>query len=141
MSAPARSASPLKILIVEDNQDARTTLRMMLSLALGHTVLEAASGAAAVQAAIDERPDVALIDLGLPDIDGHEVARRIRMAFDPSAIMLIALTGYGMAEDFVRTREAGFDVHLVKPVDFTALERLFASRGGAQVQSQVAGTP
>jgi CheY-like chemotaxis protein len=141
MSAPARSASPLTILIVEDNHDARTTLRMMLTLALGHTVFEAATGAAAVHLALAERPSVALIDIGLPDLDGYEVARCIRTTLDQSAIMLVALTGYGMVEDFERTREAGFDVHLVKPVDFAALERLFATRSGAGAQSHVAGTP
>jgi CheY-like chemotaxis protein len=142
MSVPERSPSPLRILIVEDNQDARTTLRMMLSLGLGHTVYEAATGAAAVQLALAERPHIALIDIGLPDLDGYEVARRIRTALEANAIMLVALTGYGMAEDFARTRAAGFDAHLVKPVDFSVLEKLFAAaRSTARARSQVAGTP
>jgi CheY-like chemotaxis protein len=114
---------------------------MMLSLALGHTVYEAATGADAVQLALAERPNIALIDIGLPDLDGYEVARRLRTALDRSAIMLVALTGYGMAEDFERTRAAGFDVHLVKPVDFAALEKLLAGRSTARAQSQIAGTP
>ena len=69
-------------------------------------------------------------------MDGHEVAKRIRAALDPSAILLVALTGYGTAEDFARTREAGFDVHLVKPVDCSELDQVFAARA----QSKVAGT-
>jgi CheY-like chemotaxis protein len=126
---------------VEDNADARTTLRMMLSLGLGHTVYEAATGAAAVQLALEERPDIALVDLGLPDLDGHEVARRIRAALDKSSILLVAVTGYGMAEDFARTREAGFDVHLVKPVDASELEKLFEARSRARAQSSLSETP
>jgi CheY-like chemotaxis protein len=124
MSATAHGHTPLRILIVEDHRDARTTLRMLLSMAYGHTVYEAADGASGIRSAIEARPDVALIDLGLPDIDGHEVARQIRAALD-NAIVLIALTGYGSAEDQRRTIEAGFDLHLVKPVDAPELARIF----------------
>jgi CheY-like chemotaxis protein len=140
MSTRTRSALPLRILIVEDNEDARTTLRMLLSLGFGHTVYEAATGSAAVQLALQERPDVALVDVGLPDLDGHEVARRIRAALDRAAILLVALTGYGTAEDFERTREAGFDVHLVKPVEGSELEKLFAARSRERAQANVSAT-
>ena len=117
MSANSEARSPLKVLIVEDNRDARTALRMRLTIAHGHTVYEAADGASGVQCALERKPDVALIDLGLPDIDGGEVARRIREVLDRRAILLVALTGYATAEDQRRAREAGFDVYLVKPVE------------------------
>lgn len=124
MSATPGARTPLKVLLVEDNRDARTTLRMLLSMAYGHTVLEAADGSSGVRSAIESRPDVALIDLGLPDMNGHEVARQIRAALD-STIVLVALTGYSSAEDQRLTVEAGFDVHLVKPVDSAELVRTF----------------
>lgn len=125
MSDTRLPRGPLKILIVEDNRDARTTMRMLLTMGHGHIVYEAADGASGVRSALELRPDVALIDLGLPDIDGHEVARRIRAQLDANAIVLIALTGYGTAEDQRLTRESGFDVHLVKPVESAALLRIF----------------
>ena len=111
---------PLRILLIEDNRDARTTMRMLLSMAHGHTVYEAADGASGVQCALEERPDVALVDVGLPDLDGYEVARRIRESL-ASDITLIALTGYNSEDDQRLAREAGFDLHLVKPVEFAAL--------------------
>ena len=123
MSAVSQIRAPLRVLIIEDNRDARTTLRMLLSMGYGFVVYEAADGASGVRAALDERPDAALIDLGLPDIDGHEVARRIRAQLDRS-ILLIALTGYGDIEDQKRTQAAGFDIHLVKPVDSAALAEI-----------------
>ena len=124
MSVTPHEQTPLRILIVEDHRDARTTMRMLLSMAYGHTVYEAADGASGVRSAVESRPDVALIDLGLPDIDGHEVARRIRAALEDS-IVLVALTGYGSAEDQQRAVESGFDRHLVKPVDPAELARIF----------------
>ena len=124
MSVPPRAQNPLRILIVEDHRDSRTTMRMLLSMAYGHTVYEAADGSSGVRSAVESRPDVALIDLGLPDIDGHEVARQIRAALD-KAIVLIALTGYGSAEDQRLAVESGFDLHLVKPVDAPELARIF----------------
>ena len=126
MPATSPSPGPLKVLIVEDNRDARTTLRMLLTLAHGHRVLEAADGPAALQLVIDERPDVALIDLGLPGLDGFEVARRIRAMLDRDEIFLVALTGYGDDEDRARTEEVGFDVHFVKPVDTAELAKLLS---------------
>lgn len=122
---PRMSAKPLEILIVEDHRDSRTTLRMLLTLAHGHVVHEAADGGTAVRLALAERPDVALIDVGLPDMSGHEVARRIRAALGPDGIVLVAVTGYGSADDRRLAHEAGFDFHLVKPVDGKALVRIF----------------
>ena len=117
--------SPLKVLIVEDNRDARTTMRMLLSLGFGHHVYEAPDGASGVRLALEVKPDIALVDVGLPDVDGHEVARRIRAVLDARAIMLIALTGYGSPEDQRLAQQAGFDVHLVKPVDSAKLVGIF----------------
>jgi CheY-like chemotaxis protein len=125
MSNDTKPAVPLNILIVEDNPDARTTMRMLLTIAHGHTVHEASDGASGVRAALELKPDVALIDLGLPDLDGHEVARRIRAASNAGPMKLVALTGYGTPEDRRLTREAGFDVHLVKPVESAELAKIF----------------
>ena len=133
MPAASPSPGPLKVLIVEDNRDARTTLRMLLTLAHGHRVLEAEEGTAAVALALDERPDVALVDLGLPGLDGLEVARRIRAVLGRDEICLVALTGYGEREDRARTEAAGFDVHFVKPVDTAALAKLLSEVAAARI--------
>jgi CheY-like chemotaxis protein len=126
MATSTQSRGPLKILIVEDNRDARTTLRMLLTMAYGHAVIEAGEGLSAIRLAVEQRPDVALIDLGLPDIDGYEVARRIRESLPRNEIFLAALTGYSDDDDRARTEEAGFDVHLVKPVESAALAKLLS---------------
>jgi CheY-like chemotaxis protein len=129
MPASSQSPGPLKVLIVEDHRDARTTLRMLLSIAYGHSVYEAADGHAAIDIVLQEHPDVALIDLGLPGIDGYEVARRIRSTLGRGEIYLVALTGHGGDEDRLRTEAAGFDVHLVKPVETAALAALLSQVG------------
>jgi CheY-like chemotaxis protein len=103
------------ILVVEDNADAREALRVLLELE-GHLVEAVADGAQAVDYARAKDPDVALVDIGLPGLDGFEVARRIRTV-RPRRPVLIALTGYGQPEDRQRATEAGFDSLLVKPVD------------------------
>jgi CheY-like chemotaxis protein len=110
-----------RVLIVDDNEDARETLADLCEY-LGHEVLQAGDGASAVRLASDEHPDIAVVDVGLPGMDGHEVARRIRRCA-PETI-LIALTGYGEREDVEASKRAGFDRHIVKPLDFPALERL-----------------
>ena len=102
------------ILIVEDNEDARDALRMLLELD-GHVVEAAAEGTQALELARAKDPDVALVDIGLPGIDGYEVARRIRAERGHEPI-LVAITGYGRADDRRRALEAGFDAHLTKPV-------------------------
>jgi signal transduction histidine kinase len=121
--ADAGASGPRRdILIVEDNVDARETLRKLLELQ-GHHVRVAAEGHAALEAVRAARPEVALVDIGLPGMDGYEIARRLRAEPDAGQrITLIALTGYGLAEDRRRTAEAGFDLHLVKPVDYQKLE-------------------
>jgi signal transduction histidine kinase/CheY-like chemotaxis protein len=126
VSEPMPHASaPRSILIVEDNDDAREMLRQVLAMQ-GHRVCEAAYGEAGVQLAAQLQPDVAILDIGLPDIDGYEVARRIR-AQSTRPVALIALTGYGQPEDQRRARDAGFDVHLVKPVSVERLDAAIAS--------------
>jgi CheY-like chemotaxis protein/anti-sigma regulatory factor (Ser/Thr protein kinase) len=121
---PEGGAAPRRILLVEDNDDAREMLRFALGRE-GHTVLEAASGHEGIALATSAAPDVALIDLGLPGRDGYEVARSIRAALGRD-ITLIALTGYGSADDRRRTEQAGFDAHLVKPLDPARLSALLA---------------
>ena len=123
MSSPAPSGR--SILIIEDNVDARDALRVLLELD-GHAVEAAGEGQEALELARTKDPDIALVDIGLPGIDGYEVARRVR-ARDPRRPVLIALTGYGQPEDRRRATEAGFDEMLVKPVDPTALAELLAT--------------
>jgi PAS domain S-box-containing protein len=134
VSTPAEAAvSPLAhemprrrhILVVDDNRDAADSLAELLRM-VGHDVLLAHDGAQAVEVATTHRPDTVLLDIGLPGMDGYEVARRLREQPDLVRTRLIALTGYGQASDRHATTEAGFEAHLVKPVDFVELERLLA---------------
>ncbi len=104
------------MLIVEDNQDAQDALKCLLEL-WGHEVMVASDGAAGIQLALAHRPEVALVDLGLPTVDGYEVARQIRAGLGASAPLMIALTGYGAPEQRAQALSAGFDLHIVKPVD------------------------
>jgi CheY-like chemotaxis protein len=120
-SERVRSDRPRRLLVVEDNVDARQTLRTLLET-LGHEVHEAADGEAGVVAALERRPDLVFVDIGLPRLDGYEVARRLRAA--KLAARLVALTGYGRDDDVQRAREAGFDEHLLKPA---TLEQLRAA--------------
>jgi signal transduction histidine kinase len=113
------------VLVVEDNDDARETLLHMLQLE-GHRVRVAADGVAALDAVRASPPDIALIDIGLPRMDGYELARHIRAERSDKRPYLIAVTGYGLPEDRQRTREAGFDLHLVKPVDPRTLAAVLA---------------
>lgn len=106
----------LRILVVEDNDDAREMLRTLLQMA-GHEVHEAADGLEALQVAGRVRPDVALIDIGLPGLDGLEVASRLRAGVDGNRPLLAAVTGYGQMNDRRKAIDAGFDLHLTKPVD------------------------
>jgi signal transduction histidine kinase/ActR/RegA family two-component response regulator len=113
----------LRVLVVEDNLDGRESLRELLEI-WGHRVEMAETGTQGVDKALADPPDAALIDIGLPELDGNEVARRIRAAIEPGATALIAMTGYGQPEDRRRALEAGFDTYLVKPVDPGDLSRL-----------------
>ena len=120
-------AAAREVLIVEDNADARDTLKRMLEID-GHRVRVAVDGPAALAALKAAVPDVALIDIGLPQMDGYELARRIRAELNDRRPLLVAVTGYGLPEDRRRAHEAGFDVHLVKPVDFAQLADVLARR-------------
>jgi signal transduction histidine kinase len=130
VTAPAFAASTgLDILVVDDNADAAETLSMYLE-ALGHQISIAADGASALELAGRKVPRVLLLDIGLPDIDGYELARRLRAVPRTAGATLIALTGYGQPGDRERSRSAGFDYHLTKPVDANALARLLAALPG-----------
>ena len=115
------------VLLIEDNADAREALRVLLELD-GYDVEAAADGPQGLEIAQAKAPTVALIDIGLPGIDGYEVARRLRALSGPGAF-LVALTGYSDPDDRRRAEEAGFDAHVVKPVDPDELTRLLARRG------------
>jgi CheY-like chemotaxis protein len=120
----ARASGTQRILIVEDNADSREMLRFLLELA-GHEVHEASDGPGGLEALSRLRPDVALVDVGLPGFDGYELARRAREAGHTAR--LVALTGYGLPEDHRRSREAGFDAHLVKPVESAQLSAVLGA--------------
>src|SRR4030095_3900381 len=141
--APVRSrsseaAAGLHILVVEDNRDGRESLRDLLEI-WGHRVAVAESGPAGIEKAFSVRPEVALIDIGLPGLDGNEVARQIRSILDGDAISLIAMTGYGQPEDRRRALQAGFDFYLVKPVDPTVLSQLLYTVRHRGMARQAAG--
>jgi CheY-like chemotaxis protein len=118
-----------RILIVEDDADNRDMMRILLE-SLGHEVHDAADGASGVEAAARLEPEIVLIDIGLPGIDGYEVARRIR-ATVRGRPRLVALSGYGQPEDKQRAFAAGFDDHLVKPADPQRLAAILAGPSGA----------
>jgi len=125
-----------KIVLVEDQADNRKMLTRWLQLK-GHSVQNAPDGLAAVALIEREQPDVALVDIGLPKIDGYEVARRIRAGKSSSEMRLIALTGYGQPADIEAALQAGFDHHLVKPVNPDDLDRLLAGDGHLAKQPSV----
>jgi signal transduction histidine kinase/ActR/RegA family two-component response regulator len=121
----ASTGTARHVLVIEDNADAREMLRMALELD-GHRVETAEDGTSGVEAALRSTPDVVLVDIGLPGLDGYAVARRLRAALG-HRVTLVALTGYGQTDDRRRTAEAGFDAHLVKPVDPDVLTRALAT--------------
>jgi two-component system CheB/CheR fusion protein len=124
---PAPLAVPCRVLIVDDNADSAETLAMLLSHA-GHRVETAADGPSALASALEIRPDVIVLDIGLPGMTGYEVAQRLRAEPSMASTFLIALTGYGRPEDAQLAQAAGFDVHLVKPVSPRVLLDLLAQR-------------
>jgi PAS domain S-box-containing protein len=122
---PVRS-SGRRLLVVDDNRDAADSLATLLRLQ-GHDVRVAHDGLAALEAAMSYRPEMVFLDIGMPAMDGYEVARRLRQQSNLENIRLVALTGWGQKEDRRRTKEAGFDYHLVKPAEPSSLEALLAS--------------
>jgi len=124
--ARASAATGLKLMIVDDNKDAADVLATLLELE-GHRVLVETDACAALQRASNEKPQVMLLDIGLPTVDGYELARRLRQSPETASATLVALTGYGREEDRRRSLEAGFDHHLVKPVAPERLSSLLSS--------------
>jgi signal transduction histidine kinase/ActR/RegA family two-component response regulator len=126
---PNEKAKPtgpsLRVLVVEDNVDTATSLALLLTES-GHDVRTAHDGPTALGAALDYRPDVALLDIGLPGIDGFEVAKRMRQQPILQKVVMVAMTGYGKASDRQRSEEAGFDHYLVKPVKFEKVQEILA---------------
>ena len=114
--------APLRVLVVDDNVDAAAVLAALLRL-LGHEVTLAHDGPAALAAAAAAPPDLVLLDIGLPGMDGYAIAARLRAAGHTRAA-LVAVTGYGREDDVRRSRDAGFDHHLVKPVSLAELQRI-----------------
>ncbi|HTU26315.1 MAG TPA: ATP-binding protein [Pirellulales bacterium] len=128
-ATPGVSGLPQRrVLVVDDNEDAAASMGMLLRF-LGTQVQVVHSGEAALEAIEANRPDVVLLDIGMPGLDGYEVAKRVRQRADFNNIMLIALTGWGQSDDRDRTRKAGFDYHLVKPADITVLQSLLTAAG------------
>jgi PAS domain S-box-containing protein len=128
MDRPAATTSErLRILVVDDNVDSTESLALLLRLQ-GHEVRTARDGPSALELAATFRPEVLLLDIGMPGMSGYEVARQTRQMPEVSNAFLVAQTGWAQDEDRRRALEAGFDHHLVKPVDFAALEQLLASR-------------
>jgi CheY-like chemotaxis protein len=125
VEAPASptEAGALRILVVEDNTDARETLRALLE-AEGHEVLAVGDGAQALEQVRAFAPEIALLDLGLPGMDGYALARALRTMPECSGAVIAAISGYGQPEDRARSKAAGFDEHLVKPVDPERLRAL-----------------
>jgi CheY-like chemotaxis protein len=116
----------LRLLVVDDNVDAAEMLELLLTKS-GHEVRIAHDGPAALVAAPEFRPHVVLLDIGLPEIDGYEVAKRIRQQPALANVVLVALTGYGQESIRQRSQEAGFDHHLVKPADFQKVQQILAT--------------
>jgi PAS domain S-box-containing protein len=120
---PASSARQRRILVVDDNSDSAESMALLLR-ASGHDVHTAHDGASALEQADAHKPEIVLLDIGLPGISGYTVAKRLRELPGLSAVKLIAMTGYGQEEDRKRSRDAGFDHHLIKPVDIAVLGAL-----------------
>lgn len=125
---PAQSETPLhrfRILVVDDNHDSALSLAMVLGM-MGHETRTAHDGETALATAESFNPQVVLLDIGLPKMNGYEVAQRIRESAWGTTMFLIAVTGWGQAEDRARSAEVGLDLHMVKPVEPTALQAVLA---------------
>src|SRR4030095_14792844 len=121
------SAQTSRLLVVDDNMDSADMLVMLLQM-FGHEAKAAYSGQTALEAAVVYQPDFVLLDIGLPDMNGYEVARHLRQQPETKDVRLIAMTGYGQDSDRQRSQEAGCEHHLVKPVDPQKLQDLLATR-------------
>jgi len=125
-AAPAGAARALRVLVVDDNVDAAATLGMLLE-ACGYAVTTENDALRALERALAEGPDAVLLDIGLPEMDGNELARRLRADPRTSQALLVAVTGYGQEQDRRAALEAGFDHHLVKPIDLDRLTAILAA--------------
>ena len=137
---PAKPGRPYEVLLVEDNWDVAESMVALLGV-LGHRVRVAYDGLSAFDVASVEAPDVMLIDIGLPGMDGYEVARKVRNDPKLRGTILVALTGYGREEDKREAAAAGFDHHLTKPIEFDQLQELISrlSRHADESQSRPFG--
>jgi CheY-like chemotaxis protein len=122
----ASESAVRRVLVVDDNVDTAESEAELAKL-WGHEVAIAQNGPAGIELASKFQPHIALIDIGLPEMNGYEVARRLRQLPDVSKTLLVAITGYGREEDQKAARDAGFDLHLTKPVDLVRLEKLIAT--------------
>ena len=120
---PAPHPSRRHVLVADDNRDAADTLSLLLEMA-GYTVTVAHNGREALQTLVDKLPDAAILDIGMPDLSGYEVARRFREQTGRPDVFLLAVTGWGQQDDIARAKSAGFDEHLTKPVDPDRVERM-----------------
>lgn len=130
---PAGEATPAtrrRVMVVDDSVDGAESMSILLEM-LGHEVRVMYDGAAAIAAASEFKPEVVLLDIGLPGVDGYQVARALRAEPATAGALLIALTGYGQDTDRQRTRDAGFDHHLVKPASLDDIERVIAADGAS----------
>jgi CheY-like chemotaxis protein len=134
VEAPPRVAMRTRILVVDDNLDSATSMSLLLKLD-GHDVKMAHDGPAALACAKAFHPQVILLDIGLPGMSGYEVARELRRDESFADVVLIALTGYGQAEDRRKSKAAGFDHHLTKPLDDDALATVLDSMLGSSTTS------
>ncbi len=121
-----RLGPALRVLVVDDNVDTVTTLAMLVKES-GHAVRMAYDGTSVVEAALDYRPNVVLLDIGLPGLNGYEVAKQLRQQPARQNTVLVAMTGYGQESDRQRSKDAGFDHHLVKPGDFGKVLQILAT--------------
>lgn len=128
----------LRILVADDNRDSAETLAILLELR-GCEVITAYDGEAAVLAFARQRPDIVLLDLGMPKLSGHDACRAMRESEGGENALIVALTGWGQARDREQSRNAGFDLHLVKPVDHDTLSALLARRPSSREAPKVAG--
>ncbi|MFL5243001.1 MAG: ATP-binding protein [Gemmataceae bacterium] len=126
LDSPSAATRSLQVLVVDDNVDAAESLAMLLRLQ-GYTVDTVHSGQAALEAVGASKPDAVLLDIGLPGMDGYEVAHRLRKQFADRKLAIVAMSGYGQEADFRRSREIGFDLHLTKPVDPDRIQELLKS--------------
>ena len=116
----------LRVLVVDDNVDAAESLALLLK-ANGHEVQAVYDGLTALEAARSYRPNLILLDIGLPGMNGFDVAKKVREEVELGKVVLVAMTGYGQESDKQRSQQAGFDHHLVKPADFSAVKQILAS--------------